>query len=139
MTQPLFEHESGITIYAPIGKALVLSGDNYDCVTRFLEALQEAPEYDEHCVTAPTFAMEDCEHSYWDTNEAEELKCELVDALDFYAPEGYRFRKPKIGTQPLTDGHNMETGRTHETWGYLPVKQDTQEIIILRIPEIARK
>lgn len=39
----------------------------------------------------PSEAMEDDEHEFWRTDQAQDLVIELMDILDSYAPNGYYF------------------------------------------------
>ena len=61
-----------------------------DLIPAFLDLLKDvdAPEYDRRL---PSYAMEDQEHQWWNSEECNWLLEELFDTLDQYAPDDHYF------------------------------------------------
>jgi len=84
----------------------IISGTNQprDLIPAFLDAVKDkAPKfYAAFCVQSfgpvPSYAWEDYESEWWDSEEAQFLVEQFIEILDRYAPDGYYFG-PHEGNQ----------------------------------------
>lgn len=56
-----------------------------------MDVIQETPEYVQLMCLVPSYAYEDKDSEWWDSEEAINLLESLLDTLGSYAPEGYTF------------------------------------------------
>lgn len=62
-----------------------------DLIPAFMEVLRDTPEYLQMMNAVPSYALEDEDSEWWDSDDAMYLLEDLFDTLDGYAPEGYHF------------------------------------------------
>lgn len=100
------DEKSQIEIHAVLGEE-VSSGTlhGYDLAIRTLDVIKDTPEYVALMASnfLPSYARENRDSVYWDTDKASALLEELHYILESYAPEGYYFGNPH-DDQPDTFG-----------------------------------
>ena len=82
-----------------------------EAVTRMLDILKETPEYLQVMNHIPAYAMDDDTSEWWNSEESENFMNSLLEVMESYTPDGYRFG-PKSGTTDLYGYWESKTGRT---------------------------
>lgn len=64
-----------------------------DLIPAFMEVLKDTPEYEQMVLAniPPSYALEDEDSEWWESDDAMFLLEDLFDTLNGYAPEGYHF------------------------------------------------
>lgn len=76
-----------------------------------LDILKETPEYLQVMNHIPAYAMDDDTSEWWNSEESENFMNSLLEVMESYTPDGYRFG-PKSGTTDLYGYWESKTGRT---------------------------
>lgn len=77
-----------------------------DLIPVFMDIIRDTPEYVQLMHLVPSYAYEDKNCAWWNSEDAICLMDSLFDTLDSYTPEGYAF-----GTHP-GDGSNYGYWKT---------------------------
>lgn len=88
-------------LHADTGTELFSIRQRKEAVTRMLDILKETPEYLQVMNHIPAYAMDDDTSEWWKSEESENFMNSLLEVMESYTPDGYRFG-PKSGTaRPL--------------------------------------
>ena len=88
-------------LHADTGTELFSIRQRKEAVTRMLDILKETPEYLQVMNHIPAYAMDDDTSEWWNSEESENFMNSLLEVMESYTPDGYRFG-PKSGTTDLT-------------------------------------
>lgn len=98
-------------LHADTGTELFSIRQRKEAVTRMLDILKETPEYLQVMNHIPAYAMDDDTSEWWKSEESENFMNSLLEVMESYTPDGYRFG-PKSGTTDLYGYWESKTGRT---------------------------
>ena len=98
-------------LHADTGTELFSIRQRKEAVTRMLDILKETPEYLQVMNHIPAYAMDDDTSEWWNSEESENFMNSLLEVMESYTPDGYRFG-PKSGTTDLYGYWESKTGRT---------------------------
>ena len=103
------DEKTGVTIYADLDTTVIRATHrSQDLIPAFLEVIKDTPEYAQLLNKLPSYAMEDNDSEWWESEDAMYFLNEtLWDVLNKYAPEGYYFGS--------TEGDGSDFG----FWGYV--------------------
>lgn len=87
-------------LYADTDTVLFSLENRKEATDRMMEILKDTPECLQMMNHVPSHAMEDGNAGWWDSEYAGSVISSLMETLDSYTPEGYRFG-PQSGTMNL--------------------------------------
>lgn len=96
-------------LHADTGTGLFTIRQRKEAVTKMLDILKETPEYLQVMNHIPTYVMDEHTSEWWNSEEAEGFMNSLLEVMDSYTPDGYRFG-PKSGTADLYGYWESKTG-----------------------------
>lgn len=97
-------------LYADTDTVLFSPENGKEAADRMMEILKDTPEYLQVMNHIPAHAMEDGNAEWWRSEEAASLISSLMETLESYTPEGFRFG-PKSGTMNLYGYWRSEAGK----------------------------
>lgn len=87
-------------LYADTDTVLFSLENRKEATDRMMEILKDTPEYLQVMNHVPSHAMENSDDGWWNSEHAGSVISSLMETLDSYTPEGYRFG-PQSGTMYL--------------------------------------
>ena len=91
-------------LHADTGTELFSIRQRKEAVTRMLDILKETPEYLQIMNHIPAYAMDDDTSEWWKSEESENFMNSLLEVMESYTPDGYRFRE--ISWRGIRHGQN---------------------------------
>lgn len=89
------DSHSNITIHADLDRTVIHATLRpQDLIPAFLNVLKDTPEYEQlvaNNAVFPSYAQEDDDSEWWNSEDCAILNEELFNVLNQYAPEGYYF------------------------------------------------
>ena len=87
------DEQTQITIHANLDETVIRATHRpQDLIPAFLYVIRDTPEYVQVMNFVPSYAMEDDESEWWESEDAIYFLNEtLFDTLNNYAPDGYYF------------------------------------------------